>query len=241
MSRVGIKSRENFKDMGAQSWTEILLNSLQGMWVGVISFLPSLIGAIILIIVGLIVASGLGTIVERIVNALKVDSLLKKLGLGPFFERAGLKINSGKFFGLLIYWFLLIVFILAIADILGLYGISLFLRDVIAYIPNIIVAVLIMLAAILLANFLKTLIRASVASARLHNPKFLGTLAWWVVVIFGFLAALIQIGIAATILNTLITGLIAMLAIAGGIAFGLGGKEYAAHLLEKFREQTEER
>lgn len=241
MSRVGIKSRENFKDMGAQSWTEILLNSLQGVWVGVISFLPSLIGAIILIVVGLIVASGLSTIVERIINALKVDSLLKKLGLGPLFERAGLKINSGKFFGLLIYWFLLIVFILAVADILGLYGISLFLRDVISYIPNIIVAVLIMLAAVMLANFLKTLIRASVASARLYNPKFLGTLAWWTVVIFGFLAALIQIGIAAAILNTLITGLIAMLAIAGGIAFGLGGKDYAAHLLEKLREQTEER
>ena len=97
-----------------------------------------------------------------------------------------------------------------------------------------------MLAGVMLANFLKSLVKASVASAKLHNANFLSSLAWWVVIIFGFLAALIQIGIAATIINTLITGLIAMLAIAGGLAFGLGGRDYAAHLIEKFRRQTEE-
>jgi hypothetical protein len=227
--------------MAAQGWTEILITSLQNVWAGIISFLPSLIGALILIIVGLIVASGLRAIVERIISALRIDSLLRKIGLTPFFERAGLQINSAKFFGLLVYWFLVVVFVLAVTDILGLYGVSLFLRDVISYIPNIIVAVLIMLATVVLANFLRSVVRASVTSARLHNPKFLGLLAWWVIVVFGFLAALIQIGIAATILNTLVTGLIAMLAIAGGIAFGLGGKDYAAHLLERFRQQTEER
>ena len=227
--------------MVAQSWTEILLTSLQGVWIGVINFLPSFIGAFILIIVGLIIAAGLRALVERIINALKIDSLLKKVGLTPFFERASLQINSAKFFGLLVYWFLVVVFFLAVTDILGLYGVSLFLKDVISYFPNIIVAVLIMLVALVVANFLKSLVRASVASTKLHNPKFLASLAWWVIVVFGFLAALIQIGIAATILNTLITGLIAMLAIAGGIAFGLGGKDYAAYLIEKFRQNTEER
>jgi len=227
--------------MVAQNWTEILISSLQGVWIGIINFLPSLIGSLILIIVGLIVASGLKALIEKVINTLKIDSLLRKMGLGPFFERAGLQINSGKFVGLLVYWFFVVVFVLAVTDILGLYGVSLFLRDVISYIPNIIVAVLIMLTAVIVANFFKSLIRASVSSAKLHNPKFLASLAWWVVVVFGFLAALIQIGIAAAILNTLITGLIAMLAIAGGIAFGLGGKDYATHLLERFRQQTEER
>ena len=230
-----------YKFMVAQSWTEILINSLQGVWIGIIDFLPALIGSLVLLVIGLIVASGLKMLVERIVNSLKVDSLLKKMGLGPFFERAGLQINSGKFLGLLVYWFFVVVFVLAITDILGLYGVSLFLQDVISYVPNIIVAVLIMLIAVIVANFLKSLIRASVASAKLYNPKFLASLAWWVIVVFGFLAALIQVGIAATILNTLITGLIAMLAIAGGLAFGLGGKDYANHLLERLRHQIEEK
>jgi len=227
--------------MAAQSWAEVLITSLQNVWAKVINFLPSLIGALILLIVGLIIAWVLRLIVERIINAIKLDALLKKIGLAPFFERAGLQINSAKFFGLLVYWFLVVVLVLAISDILGLYGVSLFLREVVSYLPNIIVAVLIMLAALVLANFLRSVVKASVASAKLHNPKFLGSLTWWVIVIFGFLAALMQVGIAGTILNTIVTGVIAMLAIAGGLAFGLGGKDYAAHLIEKFRQQIEER
>jgi hypothetical protein len=227
--------------MNIQSWTEVTINSLQGLWGQVLSFLPSLIGALIVIILGLIISSGLRALIERIIGALKIDSLLKKIGLSPFFERAGLTINSGKFFGLLVYWFLVIVFVLAATDILGLFGVSMFLRDVLSYIPNIIVAVLIMLASVILANFLKSLVKASVSSAKLRGSKFLGALSWWTIVIFGFLTALIQLGIATTILNTLITGLIAMLALAGGLAFGLGGKDYAAYLLEKLRRETEER
>lgn len=227
--------------MEAQSWTEVLIISFQNVWVGIMNFLPSLIGALILIIVGLIIASGLRALIERIINTLKLDSGLKKMGLAPIFERAGLQLNSGKFLGLLVYWLLVIVFILAVTDILGLYGVSLFLRDIISYIPNIIVAVLIMLVAVMVANFLKSIVKASVRGAKLHYSKFLSSLAWWVIIVFGFLAALIQIGIATTILNTIVSGFIIMLAIAGGIAFGLGGKDYAAFLLEKFRQQTEER
>ena len=227
--------------MVIQSWTEVVVNSLQSLWFGTINFLPSLIGALIVLIIGLFVASGLRSLIEKVVGILKIDSLLQKIGLSPFFERAHLQINTGKFFGLLAYWFLTIVFILAATDILQLFGVSLFLRDILAYIPSIIVAILIMLAAIVLANFSKSVVRTSVTGAKFHASKFLGTLAWWAIVVFGFLAALIQLGIAVTILNTLITGLIAMLALAGGIAFGLGGKDYAAYLLEKLRRETEEK
>lgn len=227
--------------MTFQSWTEVTVNSIQSLWSGVLNFLPSFIGALVVVVVGLIIASGLRALIERIVNTLKVDSLLKKIGLSPFFERVNLQINTGKFLGLLVYWFLVIVFVLAATDILGLFGVSLFLRDILAYIPNIIVAVLIMLAAIVLANFLRSLVKASITGAKLHASKFLGTLTWWTIVIFGFLAVLIQLGIATSILNTLITGIIAMIALAGGIAFGLGGKDYAAYLLEKLRRETEEK
>jgi len=227
--------------MVAQSWVEILITSLQNAWANVIAFLPTLIGALILLIVGLIIAWVCRIIIERIISAIRLDVLLKKIGVTPFFERAGLQVNSAKFFGLLIYWFFVIVLVLAISDILGLYGVSLFLREVVSYLPNVIVAVLIMLAALVLANFLRSVVRASVASAKLHNPKFLGSLTWWVVVIFGLLAALMQVGIAGVILNTIVTGVIAALALATGLAFGLGGKDYAAHLIEKFREQIEEK
>ncbi|MCX6702408.1 MAG: hypothetical protein NTW60_00880 [Candidatus Wolfebacteria bacterium] len=222
-----------------QSWAEVTYSSLLNIWQGLLSYLPSLLGAIIVLVIGLIVAAVFRTAVDRIIKALRLDSLLRKVGLNEYFERAGIQINSGKFFGLLIYWFLIVVFVLAASDLLNLWGISLFLRDIIGYLPNIIVAVVIMLSAVILAKFLKSLVRASVLSAKLHASKFLGTLTWWSVVIFGLLAALLQLGIATTIINTLITGIIAMMALAGGLAFGLGGKEYAAHLLNKLREETE--
>jgi hypothetical protein len=225
--------------MTAQNWTEVTVNSLQGLWVSVINFLPSLIGALVILIIGLIVAAIIKAIVQKVIDAIKVDTLLKRVGLAPYFERGGLQINAGKFVGLLVYWFLVIVFVLAAADILQLWGLSAFLQSVVFYLPNIIVAVLIMLAAVVLANFLRSLVRASVSSARLHGSKFLGSLTWWVVIIFGFLAALIQLGIATVIINTLVTGLIAMLALAGGIAFGLGGKDYASHLLGKLKDSVE--
>jgi hypothetical protein len=122
---------------------------------------------------------------------------------------------------------------------LGLGALSVFLRDVLAYMPNIVVAVLIMLAAVVLANLVRRVVIASVLSARLHAAHFLGTLAWWSLVVFGILAALVQLDIAVAIINTVITGIIAMIALAGGIAFGLGGRDYAAHLLKKLQEQTE--
>jgi hypothetical protein len=223
-----------------QSWTDITIQSLQEVWTGILNFLPLFLGAIIVMLLGLIVASAFRVVLEKITNALKIDLILRNAGLHTYIERAGFQVNPGKFVGLLAYWFLIIVFFRAAVQILKLEGISQFLNDIIAYLPNIIVAILIMIAALLLANFLRTVVRGSIMSAKLHAPNFLGELTWWIIAIFGLLTALIQLGIAISVINTIITGFIAMIALAGGIAFGLGGKDYAAHLLEKFRRKIED-
>ncbi len=226
--------------MVIQDWVSVIVGSLQSLWVSAIGVLGDIVGALIVLIVGLIVASGLGALVERIIATIKLDKLLMSLGIEEYFERAGLSINSGKFLGRLVYWFLVVVFLLAATDILGLFTLSSFLRDVAAFIGrNVIGAVLIMLAAVVVGNFLRHVVKASVKSAKLHAASFLGSLTWWAIVIFGFFAALSQLGIAVSILNSIVTGFVAMLAIAGGIAFGLGGKDYAMHLIGKLREHTE--
>jgi len=227
--------------MVVQSWAGILVSSFQTIWSGFITFLPQFLGALIVFLVGLIIANGLGALVAQIVSSIKLDKLLEKLGINRFFERAGWKLNSGAFLGALVKWFVAIIFILASADILKLYGLTSFLSDILIYIPNILIAVLIMLAAVVLGNFLRHLVLGSVKSARLYSSKLMAAITWWSVLIFGFFAALLQLGVAVAIINTLITGFIAMIAIGGGIAFGLGGKEYAAHLIGKFRERIEER
>jgi len=215
--------------------------SLQNVWIQFANFLPNLIGALIVLIIGLIVAAGLGALVEKVFEALRLDTFLEKLGLKPFFERAGLRLRGSFFLGRLVYWFIVIAFLLAACSSLGLYALSNFLSAVLGYLPNVIAAVLIMLAAVVLANFIRRIVTASVLSAKLHAAHFLGTLTWWAIVIFGFLAALTQLQIAVTIIQSIVTGFIAMLALAGGLAFGLGGRDYASHLLGKLRERTESR
>lgn len=222
------------------SWADILVGSFQNIWFGFINFLPTLLGALILFLVGLIIANGLGLLVNRIIAAIKLDRLLEKIGVKNFCERAGWGLNSAKFFGELVKWFFIIVFLMAAVDILKLYALSNFLRDVIFYIPRIVGAILIMLATVVIGNFLRGLVKGSVKGAKMYWAKLLSSITWWAVLIFGLLTALLQLGVAVSIINTLITGFIAMLAIAGGIAFGLGGKDYASYLIEKFREKIEE-
>jgi hypothetical protein len=225
--------------MFIQDWASVVVGSLQNLWVGFIGTIASIIGALVILIIGLIVAAGIGALVEKIINFIKLDKLLVSLGLQEYFERANLQINSGKFLRKLVYWFLVVVFLLAATDILGFYSLSEFLKSVLLYLPNVIVAVLIMLATFVIAHFLRSVVRASVKSAHLHGAGFLASLTWWAVVIFGLLATFSQLGIAVAVVNALITGLIAMLALAFGLAFGLGGKDYAAFLISKLREHTE--
>lgn len=222
-----------------QNLADVTMGSLLNVWIQVIDFIPALIGAIIILIVGLIIASGLKSLVEKIIFATKLDNFLRRLDLETYLQRANLRLDSGKFLGNLVYWFFAIVSILAAADVLKLEGLSNFLNQVVSYIPNIIAAALIMLATIVIANFLSALVKASVMSAKLQASKFLATLTWWATAIFGLLASLIQLGVAPMLLNTVITGVIAMFALAGGIAFGLGGKDYAAHLLNRLKDRTE--
>ncbi len=217
-----------------ENFANTTVTSLQALWATVLGFLPNLIGALVVLIVGLIVAAVLERVVERIIYYLKVDTLLRRAGVEPYFERASIKLNVGHFVGKLVYWFIVIVFLVAASDILRFAAFSSFLRDtLLPFLPNVLVAVLIVLASLVAANFLRRLVVASVSSARMNHARGLGTLTWWVVFVFGFLTALMQIGVAVGIINTLITGIIAMLALAGGLSFGLGGKDRAGRFLER--------
>lgn len=222
-----------------QNWAEVVVSSFQNLWINAIQVLGNVVGALIVFIIGLIVASGIGALVEKLVSLIRLDSALRSLGLEDYFERGNLKMNSSRFLGRLVYWFLVVVFLLAASDILNFFALSSFLREVVLYVPNVVVAALIMLAAVMVANVTRRVVRSSIKSARLHSAAFLGSLVWYAIIIFGLLTSLSQLGIAVSIINALVTGFVAMLAIAGGLAFGLGGRDYAASLIAKLREHFE--
>jgi len=216
-----------------------VLNPLQNIWYGALGFIPNLIAALAILIIGLIVATGIAALIQKIFEVVKLDDVLKNLGVEAYMKRAGMELKAARFLGQLGFWFFVVSFLLAASEILGLGQLSEFLQQVLSYIPNIFVAVLIMLATVVVANFLRTVVRASVKGARLPAAHFLGSLVWWTIVVFGFLTVLSQLRIAEPIVNTLVSGFITMLALAGGLAFGLGGKEYAGHLINRLREHTE--
>lgn len=226
--------------MFLQSWTEVTVNSFQEIWGGFISFLPSLLGALVVFFVGWAIAVGLEKLIAQLLRALRIDSGLEKLGMGQFFERGGIKMDFSGWLSVFVKWFLMLVFLLAATDILNLNEVSIFLRSILAYIPSVVVSVVILAVAFWLAGVLRKIVQASVSASNIKAAAFLGTLTYWSLVIFGIFAALIQLGIAYALLQTLVTGLVAMLAIAGGLAFGLGGKDAAASFLARLRKEITE-
>ena len=215
---------------------EILLDSLKSIWQSFIGFLPTLLAALIVFIIGWLIAIFLGKVANRIIKAIKLDLLLAKLGFKKVLAKAKLKLNSGKFFDELVKWFFIIVFLMTAVDILGLTEVTLFLKTILFYIPNVIIAAIVLLAAVIVANFMQRVVKASADAAGLSSSGAVGSIAKWAIMIFGFVIALTQLGIATTLIQTIVIGLIAMLALAGGLAFGLGGKDWAARILDRIKQ-----
>ncbi len=223
-----------------QTWGDVILVSLQQVWATVAVFLPRLIGAVIVFIIGWVVAMALGKLVEQIVRSLRVDSLLERLEVHQALERGGMRLNTGAFLGGLVKWFLIVVFLLASLNILGLGDVSNFLRDVLLYLPRVVVAALILIIAALVAETVERTVRATVESAGMKGG-LVGAVARWSIWVFAIIAALLQLGIAVQLIQTLVTGVIAMIALAGGLAFGLGGKDMAGDILAKVRREISNR
>jgi len=219
-----------------QTWGDVIIVSLQEVWVSLASFLPSFIGAILVFLIGWIVAEAVGGIVHQVIRALRLDGLLHKLDLGRVVERAGWKLNSGAFAGWIVKWSLVVAFLLASVNILGLTAVSDFLKDVLLYIPNVIVAALVLVIAAVVADVVERAVRGSVEAAG-YRGSLAGLVARWAIWIFAFLVVLPQLGVATALIQTVVTGLVAALAIAFGLSFGLGGKDMAASILERLRSE----
>lgn len=218
-------------------WALTIADALDKLWASFVTFTPKLLGALLVMVIGIFISVGVARVVRRIVNTLKITTLLRKMHLDRVIERTGIKFDVGQFCYWLTKWFLLIGFFMAAAEIVNLKQVSEFLGKVLFYVPNVIVAVLIMLIGIILANFLVRVVTQSTKATNFSSSAhFLAALTRWSVLIFSFMAALIQLKVAVSLIHTLFTGIIAMVAIAGGIAFGLGGKEEAKKLLKKIVE-----
>lgn len=211
----------------------VIAISLQGLYDKIAGFLPVLVVALVVLILGWIVGIGLGNLVQRILESLKIDGLANSLGLDKLSARTGRKLTVSGFGNWLVKWFFIVATFVAAADIFGLSEVSSFLYgQVIPYFGNVIVAVAIMLIGMVAANFLQGVVRHALSAGGLQTSDSLGLITKWAILIFAFLAALNQLGVAAGFVHDLFRAVVAMLAIAGGLAFGLGGRDHAKHVLD---------
>ena len=211
----------------------ILEGAFVNLWAQAVVFLPQLIFAIIVFLLGLLVANFLRSAVERVVRLFKIDELIERLEVKVFFQRAGVKLNVAAFLGWIVKWFIIIVALIAAADALQWDQVTLFLTSVVSYIPNVLIAVIILLVGIILANFTQGVLQATLDAAKMTSSQFLAGLSRWAIIVFSFMAALVQLGIAEALIQVLFTGFVAMIALAGGLAFGLGGRDYASRILDQ--------
>ena len=225
--------------MGVQlmTWRDAIIQALQGFVNDVISVVPNIIAAIIVLIIGLLLAGLLSHIAKRIIDLSKLDVLLQKaIGPGKLKEK-GLNITASGIVAWVVKWFFIVVTFIAVADILKWPQLTSFFEAVALYIPNVIIAVLILLAGFILGGGLKDLVIKAVKASSLPEASagLLGTVARTAVIVFAIMATLTQLQVAADLVKIAFTGFVAMLALAGGLSFGLGGKDNAIEWFNKIK------
>lgn len=224
-----------------QDWTTITIQALQDAWQTFLVFIPKLFGALIIFVVGWLIAIAIGRLVAGILVQLKFNRIFERTGWKDALEKAELKVNPSEFIGAIFKWILVIVFLSAAVDILGFYQFAVLLNSFIGWLPNLIVAIAIFVVAIIVADIVEKVVRASIKKIGVDYAGFFGTVSRWAIYIFALLTILDQLGVAPSIINAIVFGFVGMLVLSLGLAFGLGGKEAAAKLIEELKAKISEK
>jgi hypothetical protein len=217
-----------------RDWTEALWVSFANAIGIILAAIPKVIAFLVIIIIGWIIASIITRVVVTLLNAVKFNGLAERSGFASFVSNMGLKSDSVGFIGLVVKWFIRLIVLIAAFDSLGLPQVSDVLRQFVLWIPNLIVALIVLVIGGLAANALASLVLGAAKGANLNNPELLATMSRIGVWGFAIVIAVDQIGVAQSIVNTLFTAVVGALALAIGLAFGLGGKETAGEILKKW-------
>lgn len=224
--------------MSIQTWAEATTFALLNLWNGFMSFIPNLIGAVVIFIFGWFVALVIGKLIAEILTRIKLDQAFERAGWKAALEKAEMKVNPSEFIGAIAKWILVIVFLLVAVEILGLVEFAGFLKDILGYLPNVIVAVLILVVAVIVVDIVEKIVRAAVESIKVGYGHLVSAIIKWSIWIFAILAILQQLKFEAAgwifdLIKIVFVGIVAMAA----IAFGLGGKEVAAEILQDLKKK----
>lgn len=216
--------------MNTYTFTQIIQFSLLDLWGRLIGILPNIAGAIIVLLLGLLIAPILGGIVKKFFDIIKIDELAEKAGLKEVTSEYTKDFSISLILGKIVKWFFVLAFIMSAAEILGWTRITEFLNEIIFYVPQVLISVVLLVFAVIAGNFFDVLVTRSLVGTKtpVDNPHVIGKITKWSFVLFGVLAAMLQLGIAPSLIQILFAGIVLALA----LAFGLGGREKATEILD---------
>ena len=222
------------------SWSEAMLTSLAGGLMMFFAAIPKVIAFAVILVVGWFVAGLIARLVGGLLRRVRFNELAARSGFSGFVQNAGVQTDSAGFLAMVAKWFIRLIVLVVAFDALGLPAVSDVLRQLLLWLPNLAVGLVVLVIGGLLANAAAGLVRGATASAGFRHPEVIATVVRTLVWIFAIIVAVNQIGIAKELVNTLFMGAVALAVLALGLSFGLGGRDVAARLLEKWYGEAQE-
>jgi len=220
----------------AVNWQEAFLLALSDTLTNILSYIPVILAALIVFLIGLILAKWARVLTVKVLKALRISALVRKSGFEPFLKKAEIKLNVEEILGGLVRWLIILVFFIATVNLLGLTTVSIILSSVLGYIPRVISAILVLTIGVLIAGLMEGIVKGALAQVDIKASRLLAKIASYLIVIFATLAAINELQIAQTLINTLFTGFVAMLALGVALAIGLGAKGLVSRILNEWYE-----
>ncbi|MBV9578026.1 MAG: small-conductance mechanosensitive ion channel [Chloroflexi bacterium] len=223
-----------------QDWSQALLTSVAAALALLLSAVPKILGFVVILIIGWIIASAIAAAVAAVLRGIRFNDLARRSGFADFVEQMGIRKDAAGVLADVVRWFIRLIVLVVAFDALGLPAVSQVLQQLLLWLPNLVVALVVLVLAGLAANALGSLVRGATAEAGLGNPDMLATIARVAVWGFAIVIAVNQVGIATELVNTLFTAIVGAVALALALAFGLGGRETAGRIVASWYEHGQE-
>lgn len=207
-----------------------IFTSASAMWAMFLASVPKILGFILILVAGWIIASLIQKAVAALLRTVHFNNLARRAGISDFVQRMGLETDASGFIGAIAKWFVRLIALIVAFDALGLPAVSSVLRQLLLWLPNLVVAIVVLVIGGIAANALASVVRASTEKANFSNPGLVSKVARVAVWAFAIVVAVNQLGIAETLINTLFMATVGAMALAFGLAFGLGGRDTAAEI-----------
>lgn len=218
-------------------WYSVTVNALLNLWQGFLLFMPNLFGAAVIFLLGLLISALFGKWSAKLLEKLRFNRLFERESWRDAFNKANVRIKASEFVGQLFRWILTLVFLSASIEVLGLYQFASFLTGILAYLSNVVIAALIFVVTVVVVDIVVKLIVTTGEGAKFSRSKVAGEMARWSIWVFAVMAIIHQLGVATRLVEILFTGIVMLVVIAGGLAFGLAGKEAASDVIRSIKER----